>query len=66
MILGKSIVIVVPGLIYEIYNNTAKTVGNISTAEVMAVALEEYARYLVADMQRTGELPQDSPQLTIV
>lgn len=48
-----------PKLIYDIYADAAKKLGNYSTAQVLSSALVAYARYLFDEMQEQGELSKE-------
>ena len=44
-------------MIYDIYADAAKMLGNYTTEQVMSGALGAYAQYLFEDMRSNGELP---------
>ena len=47
----------VPQLIYDIYADAAKMLGNYTTEQMMSGALGAYAQYLFEDVRSNGELP---------
>ena len=48
--------ITVPKIIYDIYADAAKRLGDYSVEQVMSSALHAYAQYLFEEMQASGEL----------
>ena len=62
--MGKPITIVVPDFIYDIYEDAANALGDISLPEVMSAALQAYAQFLFEEMRDDG-LVEDSKKLTI-
>ncbi len=47
-------------LIYDIYWDAAKDLGNYSVEQVMSSALTAYAQYLFQEMMSNGELSEES------
>lgn len=51
--------VTVPQLIYDIYAEAAKNLGNYTVEQVMSSALHAYAQYLFEEMKASGELTDE-------
>lgn len=54
--MNVNVTISVPHFVYDLYEDVAKRLGDCTTAEAMASALQAYAQFLVEEMFRSGEL----------
>ena len=51
--------VTVPQVIYDIYVEAAKNLGNYTVEQVMSSALHAYAQYLFEEMKASGELADE-------
>lgn len=51
--------VTVPQVIYDIYAEAAKNLGNYTVEQVMSSALHAYAQYLFEEMKASGELADE-------
>lgn len=51
--------VTVPQVIYDIYVEAAKNLGNYTVEQVMSSALHAYAQYLFEEMKASGELTDE-------